>query len=175
MMESVELLVNLKIPDVTALTAANTLRRRMGFADTLKVLGRTDYYRLSLQAADGLALAAELAEQTNLFVNPNKHAFVVRPAREQPLGPHAEQGLWLVEALVTDAAGPAAPGLVSALRDRLGYGAAVSEVERGVLWTLYLACSGADEARDLAAAIVVTRSRERGLLMNPHFQTWNIL
>ena len=43
-MQEIELLVTLKIPDVTALTAANTLRRRLGFAERLVGLSRADYY-----------------------------------------------------------------------------------------------------------------------------------
>ena len=51
-MISGELAVSLKIPDVTALTAANAIRRRLGYADELVRLERADYYRLDLNVAD---------------------------------------------------------------------------------------------------------------------------
>ena len=42
-MHQIELLVRLKIPDVTALTTINVLRRRMGYAEILDKLDRADY------------------------------------------------------------------------------------------------------------------------------------
>ena len=50
-MYQVELLVSLKIPDVTALTAANTLRRRMGYEGVLDRLERADYFLFEVEAA----------------------------------------------------------------------------------------------------------------------------
>ena len=54
-MITVELVVRLKIPDVTALTAANAIRRRLGYADRLLELQRADYYRLELDVPDAAA------------------------------------------------------------------------------------------------------------------------
>ena len=82
-MVSVELLVTLKIPDVTALTAANAVRRRLGYADTLAEMHRADYYCIDVAGDDAdtaLGLVRQMAERTTLFVNPNKHAFHVRLA-----------------------------------------------------------------------------------------------
>ncbi len=175
-MQAVELLVTLKIPDVSALTAANALRRRMGYGDVLKELTRADYYRLELNVEDeaqARALADEIAEQTSLFVNPNKNTYQVRTAGETP-NPRQEDGLWVIDILVTDIEGAAAPDLTEALRKRLGYGETVVEVQRGILWSLKLDCAGPEEAKRLAEEIAVTRSRDRGLLVNPHFQTWCI-
>ena len=170
-MRSVELLVTLKIPDVTALTAANVLRRRMGYAETLKELRRADYYRLDLACdsdADALALADELAVKTNEFVNPNKHVFTVRlPARGEE---QATDGVYAAHVLVTDPTDGSAAGILSALQGRLGYGDRIQGVLRGTLWTLRLACASADDARQSARDIAITEARDKGLLMNPHFQ-----
>ncbi len=79
-MQTLELLVSLKIPDVTALTAASSIRRRLGYDEVLKELRRSDYYSLDLNTTDPQVaneLAHELAEKTNLFVNPNKHSYEV--------------------------------------------------------------------------------------------------
>lgn len=170
-MQPVELLVKLKIPDVTALTAANALRRRMGYENVLASLKRADYYRLEAAEADlpaAMALAAELAEQTNLFVNPNKHVYEARPGTREPA--EAREGRWVTQVLVTDPDDGAAHGMLAALQGRLGYGDRVNGLLRGVLWTLELSCESADEARRLAGEIAVTRTRSRGLLMNPHYQ-----
>jgi phosphoribosylformylglycinamidine (FGAM) synthase PurS component len=170
-MQSVELLVKLKIPDVTALTAAGALRRRMGYREVLKSLRRADYYRLELAAADGQeaqALAQELAERTNVFVNPNKHVYEIRAGGQQCATTPA--GYQVAQVLVTDPNDGSAEGALAALQGRLGYGGRVLGLVRGVLWTLELDCADRQEAERVAGEIAVTRRRDAGLLMNPHFQ-----
>jgi phosphoribosylformylglycinamidine (FGAM) synthase PurS component len=174
-MTEVELLVRLKIPDVTALTAANSLRRRMGYADQLAALRRADYYRLGLNAdppENAVALAKELAERTNLFVNPNKHVFEVRlPDETHAVG---RDGVYQVEVLVTDPNDGSAQGALAALRGRLGYGGKVTSLLRGVLWVLSLRACDLEHARRMAEDIAVTRRIDQGLLVNPHFQQFAI-
>lgn len=176
-MQKIELLVKLKIPDVTALTAAAALRRRMGYAQVLKELTRADYYTLHLQTdsqQSALALAEELAESTNLFVNPNKHTYELRiPEEKTESAP--EDSVWPVEVLVTDAEGAAAPDIEQALQERLGYAEQVAGVEQGTLWIMKLAAPDLAAARQIAQEITVTRARDEGLLSNPHFQAWQIL
>jgi phosphoribosylformylglycinamidine (FGAM) synthase PurS component len=175
-METVELLVKLKIPDVTALTAAGALRRRMGYGRTLRGLRRADYYRLSLDVPDAeaaRALAEELAERTNVFVNPNKHVYEVQTAG--CAGEVAGGGHQVVQVLVTDPADGSAEGALGALQGRLGYGGTVCGLVRGVLWTLELECPDRGEAERLAREIAVTRRRDAGLLMNPHSQECTLL
>jgi len=174
---AVELLVRLKIPDVTALTAANALRRRMGYAGVLGGLQRADYYRLTVAPAapaEAQALVRELAERTNVFVNPNKDVYEVRLPRAGGGGEAAAVDGFPVEVLVTDPADGSAEGALAALRDRLGYRDRVLALLRGTLWTLRLRTPTADEALRLAREIAVTERIDRGLLMNPHFQECSI-
>ena len=170
-MQSVELLVKLKIPDVTALTASGALRRRMGYADILRSVVRADYYRLELDAPDGdaaLALAREVAEKTNLFVNPNKHVYELHLGRHT--APASRPGAHTVQVLITDPNDGSAQGAQAALQGRLGYGTAVAGLLKGILWTLEITAETPEEARRIAEDIAVTRARQRGLLANPHFQ-----
>lgn len=175
-MVEIELLVRLKIPDVTALTAANSLRRRMGYADRLLELRRADYYRLGLNvtsAEEARALATELAEQTNLFVNPNKHVYELR----EPGASTAESsgnGTHDVEVLVTDPNDGSAEGALAALQGRLGYGGKVSSLVKGLLWVLRLRADDREAAKALAEEIALTRRIDQGLLVNPHFQECSI-
>ena len=176
-MQTIELLVSLKIPDVTALTAVSAIRRRLGFEDVVKELRRSDYYSLDLDVAGADAareLATELAEKTNLFVNPNKHEYEIRLPETRQDQPPQQDGLWRVEVLVTDIEGAEAPEIERALTERLGYGGQVAAVRQGILWTLLLAAASAVEARSTAESITVTKSRDQGLLVNPHFQAWEI-
>ncbi len=177
-MQTLELLVSLKIPDVTALTAASSIRRRLGYDEVLKELRRSDYYSLDLNTTDPQAadrLAQELAEKTNLFVNPNKHSYEVRSPQQHSGAPLQQDGLWRVEVLVTDAEGAEADDIQQALTQRLGYGEQVAAVRRGILWVLLLAADSAEEARRIAEDITVTTARDQGVLINPHFQNWEII
>ena len=171
-MQAVALLVRLKIPDVTALTAANALRRSLGYTQ-LKSLTRADYYQLSLNVdtpAAALALAQELAEKTNLFVNPNKHVFEVLTDPRAVAGGEGQ----VARVLVTDPHEGSAEGMLAALQGRLGYGDQIAGITKGLLWTLTLDCADAAEAQALAAAMAETRSLEEGLLVNPHFQDFEV-
>jgi phosphoribosylformylglycinamidine (FGAM) synthase PurS component len=171
LMQKVSLLVRLKIPDVTALTAANALRRSMGYHQ-LKSLQRADYYGLVLNVdtpAEALELARELADKTNLFVNPNKHVYEVTVGEP---GGGEEPGV--AHVLVTDPHDGSAESILSALQGRLGYGDRVAEVARGVLWTITLEGADAAEARRVAAEMAGTRSLSEGLLANPHFQEYEV-
>ena len=175
-MSEIELLVSLKIPDVTTLTAANSLRRRLGYAQRLVHLQRADYYRLEVEAESAKAaqeLVTQLASRTNHFVNPNKHVFAVRVA-EPRLAPPRRKGGHEVEVLVTDIEGDRSTELEEALAaDRLAAGK-VRAVHTGVLWTLTLKTETPTEALETAREITITRARDRGLLANPHFQAVSI-
>jgi hypothetical protein len=46
----------------------------------------------------------------------------------------------------------------------------VQSLLKGTLWTLELVCESREQAVKMAEEIAVTRARDRGLLMNPHFQ-----
>ena len=171
-MQTAAILVRLKIPDVTALTAANALRRSMGYTQ-LKELRRADYYRLELAVdtpEQAVALASELAEKTNLFVNPNKHVYEIWTAREEQAPAQGQ----LAHVLVTDPNDGGAQGILAALQGRLGYGGKVTGVTKGLLWTMVLDTDDPEEARRLAAEMAETKSLSQGLLVNPHFQEFEV-
>ncbi|MCD6351752.1 MAG: hypothetical protein J7M26_06505 [Armatimonadetes bacterium] len=174
-MPEVELLVSLKIPDVTALTAANTLRRRMGYGEVLEKLDRADYYLFDIEAADVDAACErvrDIAEHTTLFVNPNKHVFEVQPW-QAGASLRREGDLYVVHCLVRSLDYDAGPGMVESLH-KLGYGE-VRGLQTGTLWTLHLRVREEAAARALAEEIAVTKSRSQGLLANPHYQTCEVL
>lgn len=171
-MQEVALLVRLKIPDVTALTAANALRRSLGYSQ-LKELRRADYYRLTLAVDtvdEAIALAQELAEKTNSFVNPNKHVYEVLTAAQAQALKTGEQ----VHVLVTDPTDGSAEGMLEALQGRLGYAGKVTGLTRGLLWSMTIEGGTRDEAAALAAEMAETKSLEKGLLVNPHFQDFEV-
>jgi phosphoribosylformylglycinamidine (FGAM) synthase PurS component len=170
----VELSVRLKIPDVTALTAANAVRRRLGYADRLVELRRADHYVFGVEAPSveaAEALVREMAQRTSLFVNPNKHVFETRAAGAP--GPPADGGVYEVRCLVRDADFDPGPGILARLQ-KLSYGEAVRCVRAGTMWTLKLRADDADQALAMGRDIAVTRSRSQGLFANPHYQTCEV-
>lgn len=167
----IELLVRLKIPDVTALTAANALRRRLGYADRLVDLKRADHYLFSVEASsaeEAEAFVCQLAQKTTLFVNPNKHVFETRPVSGEQ-GVTGREETYEVRCLVRDADyDPGAP-LLEALR-KMGFGDRVTGLEAGTLWTLKVKAASCEEALEMAREMAVTKSRNHGLFANPHYQ-----
>ena len=185
-MVDVELLVRLRIPDVVALTARNALQRRMGYAGVLADLKRADYWKLTLNVASpqkALELATQLAENTALFVNPNKHSYSVavvprelRAAAATAGGKAAQRsdGPFAVRVLVTSPDDAGGEQACRALQDRLGFGDRVAAVQRGTLWLLSIIADSAAEARRIAEEMTITRRMDQGLLLNPHYQECEI-
>ena len=171
-MYKVELLVKLKIPDVTALTAANTLRRRLGYADILERLDRADYYLFEVEAESeeqACAIVREIAERTTLFVNPNKHSFQVHLQAERQEIPRTNDA-YEVRCLVRELDYDAALDILGQL-SHTQWGEKIRGLQTGTLWILHLRASTAEAAKKVAEEIAVTRSRGQGLLVNPHYQS----
>lgn len=169
---AIELLVSLKIPDVTAGTAKRAFQRRMGLGEVLADLKRADWWRIEVAAEtedEALAMGRELAEQTNLFVNPNKHVY---ECALHVVPPSKDGDLTAVSVLTGFEDEASAAMTAQALRGRLGYGDRIGEVERGTLWTFYLREPDLAKAKALAEEMTVSKSRERGLLVNPHSMWW---
>jgi len=184
MEHQIHLFVKLKIPDVTAITARNTLQRRLGYGEILRDLEREDYWAITVEVPDAAAaeqLGTELAERTNVFVNPNKHTYRLTVGQARPEGApprEAEPGQAGPETVrvLTGFLGDATARLTQdALQTRLGYGDTIVNVERGTLWNLTLRADNPEQARQIAEEITVTRGGQQGLLINPHSQWWRFL
>ena len=78
------LTTRLKVSDPTARTALATLRDRMGLSDRVASLVREELFLFDVAAPPAAAreVVEELARGTNLFLNPNKHAWRVRTGDE---------------------------------------------------------------------------------------------
>ncbi|MCC7495392.1 MAG: hypothetical protein IT204_23785 [Fimbriimonadaceae bacterium] len=174
MSADIELTVALKIPDVTAVTARRTLQGRLGYGEQLADLRRADWWRLTVAPAGdaALALGQELAERTNVFVNPTKHVYRCAQRAAAPAAPAGCTAVGVLTGFLDEAT---ADLTLQALRGRLGYGDRVLAVQRGTLWTFHLRTTDLAAARDLAAAMTVSRDRATGLLVNPHSQWWRWL
>ncbi|MFH1850085.1 MAG: hypothetical protein ABH879_07950 [archaeon] len=117
----IQLFVSLKIPDTTAITAYQTVRR-MGY-DKIANIKRYDNYVFDV-AGSGGEIEKQLAK-TDILVNSNKHnaAFLLE----------AEDNC--IRLLVTERKANF-QGILTVLRDRLGF-RQIRSLARGTVWCLY--------------------------------------
>ena len=180
------LLTSHKGVDLHAATAVRVMRERLEGGDRLQSLRRCELHTFAGEP-DGVSMARLL--DNGRYFNPNKHHyghFVLDEATPwtdtaggplDPRWPGALRGTD-VAALADDAAavyasllgGPLPEGCTAVdvatwARDQQG------PVLSGVLWRLVLR-AGAAEAADLGETLAVTRERKRGLLLNPHMDSW---
>ncbi|MFC2075855.1 hypothetical protein ACFLT7_02105 [candidate division KSB1 bacterium] len=179
--QTIELVVSLRVPDVVAATALRALKDRLDFDKSLHGLRRHDYHRLEIDNGDDTRarqLARALIEKTTTFVNPNKHSYSIKldgqylvPAKSTPELP---DGVRTVRFLVLPDETEDSTAAVELLRRKLGE-PAISSLSSGVLWELFIRADDDREARKTALDIAVARERDKGLLLNPHYQRYEIL
>lgn len=119
-----ELLVGLKIPDATAITALHALER-MGYK--LKALERMDYYKFNFSGDFG-SFSRKIAG-VDVLVNANKHKAIVKRTDEKFLRESLNEIFILVKDIGKNI------GLLGTLQNRLGL-REISDVEKGTLWRL---------------------------------------
>jgi hypothetical protein len=167
------LTVALRGPDPTALTAHYALTHRLGYAEKLAGLERRDVWRFQVEAsgiAEGLALAGSWVTRSNRFVNPNKHVYELAAGTGSRggSGRGSARVAWVVAWSEPDPDGEAAVRLIHA---RFG-GEELLGARRAVVWMIRFAAGiNPADVLKLAGEVAVARSRLRGLLTNPHFQS----
>lgn len=169
----VVLRVRLKVPDTTALSALDVLRRKMGYGDKITEIAREDWWLFevtSREAADASDMVREWAGRCTALVNPNKHRAAIDAVTQwPPRGDHARTKSRRIKILVRDREDVRAESMFGFLREALSISNLVS-LESGTLWTLEPG-PGVTDGLALASEIAATRSRTCGLLGNPHSQT----
>ena len=112
-MKEIELYVTLLIPDTTAVTAANTLRK-LGFK--FENLKRADYYRFTIDG-DAKSFKERIAK-VDVLVNANKHKADMEPA---------------VEGVIVTATDDKCEGMLNTLKNRLGF-KEIKSMHKGTYW-----------------------------------------
>lgn len=82
--------------------------------------------------------------------------------------------VFLAKLLVQEREDGGKKSLSNKLRSELG-GRSIDVTDRGVLWWLALRARDGSEAERLLEEISVTVKRDRGLLVNPHYQSYSVL
>ena len=160
------LTTRLKVSDPTARTALATLRDRLGLADRVASLVREELFLFDVAApaAQAREVIEGLARRTNLFLNPNKHAWRIRTG-DEPLAPVPRPTAWLLVWTPGDGA-----TLEASVHRHLGL-ATVESIRRGWLWQ-FGAVPGVDAAVLLHAAreAAFGDGESRGFLVHEAWQ-----
>lgn len=166
-MNDVLLTTRLKVADPTALTALATLRDRLGLADRLKGLSREEVFLFSMSPSTPkpAELVEQLARQTNLFLNPNKHAFRITTGEAAQRVTSSDSQAWLL--VWARGEGEA---LEASVHRHLGL-AAIESIRKGWLWTMTPEPGIDPPAFQVAArGAAIGDGRRRGFLVQSAWQ-----
>ena len=154
--KTIEMVVSLKVPDTTAVTALQTLQR-LGFG-RLTDVKRSFYYKFSI---DGSAedFKSKISK-VDILVNANKHSF------DFELKKNAGFGACIFFVLVKNIDDDGV-GLLSTLKNRLGF-SNLKKAESAVVWIL-LIDANEKEARKIA------EKAAKDLLANENYQEYTFL
>jgi len=149
--KTVEMIVSLKVPDTTAITALQTLQK-IGF-NKIKSVKREDDYKFLIEGDD--KNFKDKICKVDILVNANKHSYEFSISKENDIK-------ILVKNINDDGA-----GMLATLKNRLGF-KNIKAVEKAVLWSL-----SADANEDEARRIAEKAAKE--LLVNDNYQEYTIL
>ena len=149
--KTIELIVTLKVPDTTAITALQTLQK-LGF-NKIKDLKRYFYYRFDVDG-DEEDFRNKISK-VDILVNANKHSFSFGIKND---------GFAKVLVKNTDDDGS---GLLSTLKNRLGF-KNINKVENAVIYGLQIDAEE-EEAKKIADKAA------KDLLVNEHYQEYEII
>tara|TARA_Y100000310_G_C20685785_1_gene818871 strand:+ start:1502 stop:1969 length:468 start_codon:yes stop_codon:yes gene_type:complete len=152
MAKAVELIVGLKIPDTTAITALDTIHN-MGFTKVVNLI-REDYYKFSITDDNNFN---EKISKVDVIVNANKNNFKFKIEKKQET---------LSELIVAvKNLDDSNEKLLSTLQTNLGF-SNITKLEKKTLWTLIIDSKDSKKiAENLASS----------LLTNKHFQDFEII
>ena len=149
--KTVEMVVSLKVPDTTAITALQTLQK-IGF-NKIRNVARSDYYKFSIEGNEK-KFKSQICK-VDILVNANKHSYAFSISKDQNVK-------ILVKNINDDGS-----GLLSTLKNRLGF-KSIKKIEKATLWSLSI---DADEKETRKIA----NKAATELLVNEHYQEYKIL
>ena len=149
--KTIELVVSLKMPDTTAITALQALQK-LGFKK-IKNVKRYFYYKFAIDGNE--EDFKNKISKADILVNANKHSFDFEIKKDD-----------YVKIMVknTDDEGS---GILSTLKNRLGFGS-IKKIESGVIYGLQIDAD-AKESRKIA------EKAAKDLLVNENYQEFEIL
>lgn len=147
----IEMIVSLKVPDTTAITALQTLQK-IGF-NRIKGVKRADYYKFAIEG-DADNFKGKICK-VDIFVNANKHSYNFSIPKDNE-----------AKILVKNINGEES-GILSTLKNRLGF-KNIKKFEKSVLWSLTIDAGGKDAKK-------IADKAAKDLLVNENYQEYEIL
>lgn len=160
-----------KLPDQEAITTYHTLTELMGYEEVLSGLNRAVYFKvLSENDDEQHKLLNRVIKRTTIFLNPNKEFYRIL---DGDLNSLFETDNGVVNSFVLVKNRDGGDDLADQLHKLWGFEEILS-IERHILWNLQF-YEGVENIEGLVEEMTILKSRERGLLANPHSQEYVIL
>ena len=182
--------VKLKVVDLVVQTAWMTLTEKLDLGGELVGLARYSFWRMELEGPDTgrtLAEVDRVIRMDSAFTNQNKHVYLLEIEGGPSMGGLALEkdyplmaedgdthGAYAVDCLVRELTAAREEGYRGRLNARLE-SVQVTGVVAGEVWRVLVHAKSERDAIERVEAMAVTRSRRQGLLLNPHYQRFEIL
>jgi hypothetical protein len=182
--------VRLKVIDLVVQTAWMTLTEKLDLGRDLVGLARYSFWRMELEGRDAestLADVDQVIRMDSAFTNQNKHVYLLEMEGVSPLGGLAlerdypvmteeggTEGTYAIDCLVRELTTTREEGYRDRLNSRLE-SAEVGGMVAGEVWRVIVRAKNERDAIGKVEAMAVTKSRRQGLLLNPHYQRFEIL
>ncbi|MBN1552739.1 hypothetical protein JW979_14795 [bacterium] len=165
--------VSLKVADAGAVTAFSCLINEMNYKGVLIGCQRRELWKI-VWNCESVKMTQEnlsitLAENTRVFVNPNKHVYDVF-YNSLKMIQKTGADIFRVGICVRDKNDIKGKQALETLHKLYDYSSVIDEVSYNVLWLLDIKASSKDAARKIAEDIAITKGISKGLLANPHSQ-----
>lgn len=194
----VELWVRLKVVDLVAETAWMTLTGKLEFGSDLCGLLHYSYWGMYAEGKDNGVILNEVdrvVRMDSAFTNQNKHLYRLAikepvgeftsdrgdlplekdfPVRDKGIDPAVDRNIFSIDCLVRERDGEREKGFTDRLNTRLR-GISVSGLKTGEIWRILIRAAAKKDALEIVERMAVTRSRREGLLLNPHYQQFEII
>lgn len=189
----VELWVRLKVVDLVSQTAWMTLVEKLELGDDLRGLVHYSYWGMDAEGSDGMTILNEIdrvVRMDSAFTNQNKHLYrlIVEGGgstgdlvleKDFPMNVAAKHqsergGIFSFDCLVRELHSNREEGFKKRLNARLK-AVSVSDLKAGEVWRVIIRGRNEDEAAKRIKEMIITRSRREGLLLNPHYQGFEII
>jgi hypothetical protein len=182
--------VRLKVVDLVVQTAWMTLTEKLDLGGELVGLARYAFWRIELDGSDAERILADVdrvIRMDSAFTNQNKHVYLLEVeggpsagglalGEDYPLMTEEQdrEGTFAVDCLVREITTALEEGYRDRLNARLE-SAQVTDLVAGEVWRILVRAGSERDAVEKVEALAVTRSRRQGLLLNPHYQRFEIL
>lgn len=178
-LQQVHLIVIPLIPDTIALTAQDTLRCELGLSDHLLSLKRRELWRFHIAKEnpdEAFALVRKCAENTKLFINPNKHRYRIESAQKVINDIlECEKNMYESNVFVYYRDETKADITLNALHKLYQLGTNIERLEYGFLWHIMWHAENMAQAQLILHKMLEIKDIEHGLLYNPHSQIMEFL